>query len=130
MYSTKISEPAETDEITDGYGRSNKNGAARHILCHYGRQHTRGITFPTIDALFKDECVIVVEDGGKEMLTGSSRSTPRQVLKDRMKNATTLTELCTALDIHYSNMIVQIPCFIRQAAADDRWLPACPAQLG
>jgi len=47
-----------------------------------------------------------------------------------MKNTSTLTELCTALDIHYSNMMEEILCFIRQTAADDRLLPADPAKLG
>jgi len=41
-----------------------------------------------------------------------------------------LTELCTALDIHYSNMMEEILCFIRQTAADNRRLPVDPAELG
>jgi len=71
----------------------------------------------------------VVEDSGMEMPTVPSRSTPRRVLKGRMKNTSTLTELCTALDIHYSNMMEEILRFIRQTAADDRRLPADPAEL-
>jgi len=47
-----------------------------------------------------------------------------------MKNSNTLTELCTALYIHYSNMLEEILCFIRQPPADDRRLPADPAELG
>jgi len=74
--------------------------------------------------------VIVVEDSGMEMPTVSSPSTPRRVLKVRMKNTSMLTELCTALDIHYSNMMEEILRFIRQTAADDRRLPADPAELG
>ena len=46
-----------------------------------------------------------------------------------MKNTRTLTKLCTALDIHYSNMMEEILCFIRQTAAVDRQLPADPAEL-
>ena len=84
----------------------------------------------TIKALSEVEGVIVVEDSEMEMPTVASRSTPRQVLKSCMKNTSTLTELCTSLNIHYSNMIEEILCFIRQTAADDRRLPADPAELG
>jgi len=84
----------------------------------------------TIEALLKVEGVIVVEDSGMEMPTVPSRSTPRWVLKGRMKNASTLIELCTALDIHYSNMMEEILGFIRQTAADDWRLHADPAELG
>ena len=73
--------------------------------------------------------MIVVEDRGIEMPTVPSRSTPRRVLKGRMKNTSTLTELCTALDIHYSNMMEEILRFIRQTAADDRRWRAHPAEL-
>jgi len=55
-----------------------------------------------------------------EMPTIASRSTPRQVLNGCMKNTSTLTELCTALDIHYSNMMEEILRLIRQTAADDQ----------
>jgi len=72
----------------------------------------------------------VVEDSGMEMTTVPSHSTPRRVLKGRMKNTSTLTELCTALDIHDSNMIEEILCFIRKTAADDWRLPEDPAELG
>jgi len=129
MYSTEIGELAYKDQIKDGYRRSNTNEAARQIWSHYGRQHALGIRLQTIEALSKVEGVIVVEDSGMEMPTVSSRSTPCQVLKGRMKNTSMPTELCTALDIHYSNMMEEILCFIRQTAADDRWLPADPAEL-
>jgi len=130
MYSTEISELAHKDQIKDGYRRSNKKEAARQILSHYGRQHARGIRLQTIEARSKVEGVIVVEDSGMEMTTVPSRSTPRRVLKGRMKNTSTLTELCIALDIHYSNMMEEILHFIMQSAADDRRLPADPAELG
>jgi len=74
--------------------------------------------------------VIVVEDSGMEMPTVPSRRTPRVVLKGRMKNTRTLTELCTALDIHYCNHMEEILRFIRQTAADQRRLPADRAELG
>jgi len=130
IYSTEIGELAHNDQIKDDYRKSNKNEAARQILSHYGRQHALGIRLQTIEALSKVEGVIVVEDSGMEMLTVPSRSTPRRVLKGSMKNTSTLSELCTALDIHYSNMMEMIQRFIRQTAADDRRLPVDPAELG
>jgi len=124
MYSTENCELAHKDQIKDGYRRSNKNEAARQILSHYGRQHAIGIGLQTIEALSKVESVIVVEDSGMEMRNVASRSTPHRVLKGGMKNTSMLTELWTALDIHYSNMMEEIVRFIRQTAADDRRLPA------
>jgi len=113
MYSTDIGELAHKDQIKHGYCRSNNNEATRQILSHYGRQYVLGIRLQTIEALCKVEGVIVVEDSTKERPTVPSRSTPRRVLKGRMKNTSTLTELCTALNIHYSNMMEQILRFIR-----------------
>ena len=84
----------------------------------------------TIEALSKVEGVIVVEDSGMEILTVPSRSIPRPVLTGRMMNTSPLTELCTALDFYYSNMMEEILRFIRQTAVDDRRLPADPAELG
>jgi len=130
MYSTEICELAHQHQIKDGYRRSNKNEAARQILSNYGCQHALGIRLQIIEALSKVEDVIVVDDCRREMPTVSSRSTPRRVPKGRMKNTSSLTELCTALNIHYSNMMEEILCFIRQAAADDRRLPTGPAELG
>jgi len=92
MCSTEIGKLAHKDQIKDGYCRSNKKEPARQILSHYGRQHTLGIRLQTIEALLKVEGVILVEDSGMEILTVPSRSTPRRVLKGRMKNTSTLTE--------------------------------------
>jgi len=130
MYSTEIGEQSYKDQIKDGYRRSNKNEAARQILSNYGRQHALEIRLQTIEALSKVEGVIVVDDSGMEMPTVPSRSTPCPVLKGRMKNTSTLTELSTALNIHYSNMMEKILRFIRQTAADDGRLPADPTELG
>jgi len=130
IYSTEIGELAHKDHIKDGYHRSNKNEAAQQILLHYGRQRAIGIRLQTIEALSKVEAVIMVEDSGIEMPTGASRSTPRWVLKGRIKNTSRLTEVCTALDIHYSNMMEEILCFIRQTARDNPQLPADPSELG
>jgi len=130
MYSTVIGELAHKDQIKDGSRRSNKNEATLQILSHYGRQHALGIRLQTIEPLSQVEGVIVVEDSGMEMPTVPSHSTPHRVLKACMKNTSMLTELCTVLDIHYSNMIEEILRFIRQTAADDRRLPADPAELG
>jgi len=130
MYSTEIGELVYKDQIKDGYRRANKNEATRQIMLHYGRQHALGIRLQTIEALSNVEGVIMVEDSGMEMPTVSTCSTPRRVLKGRMKNTSTLTELCTALDIHYSNVMEEILRFIRQTAANDRQLPPDTAKLG
>jgi len=130
MYSTEIGELAHKDQIKDGYHRSHKNDATQQILSQYGHQHALGIRLQSIEALSKVKGVIVAEDSGMEMPAFAGPSTPRQALKGRMKNTSTLTELCTALDIHYSNMMEEILCFIRQTAADNRRLPADPAELG
>jgi len=84
----------------------------------------------TIEALLKVEGVIVAEDGGMEMPTVASRSTPPQVLKGHIKNTSMLTKLCTALNIHYSNMMEEILRLIRQTAANDQRLPMDPAKVG
>jgi len=129
-YLTEIGKLAHKDQIKHGYRRSNKNQAAQQILLHYGRQHAIGIRLQTIEALSKVKPVIVVEDSGMEIPIVSSRSTHRQVLKGSMKNTSMLTELSRALDIHYSNMMEEILRFISQTTADDRRLPADPAELG
>jgi len=130
MYSTELSELAYKDQIKDRYHRSIKNEAAPQILSHYGHLHALRIRLQTIEALSKVESVIVVEDSGMEMPTVPSRSTPCQVLKGSIKNTSTLTELCTALDSHYSNMMREIRRFIRLTAADHQRLPTDPAELG
>ena len=130
MYSTEIGELAHKDQIKDGYRRSNKNDAARQILSQYGRQHALGVRLQTIEALSKVKGVIVAEDSGIEMPAFSSHSTPRRVLKGRMKNTSTLTELCTTINIYYSDMMPEILRFTRQSAVDDRRLPADPTELG
>ena len=130
MYSTEIGELAHEDQIKDCYRKANKHEAARQILSHYGRQPALGIRLQTIPTLSKVAGVIVEEDSGMEMPTGPSRSTPRRLLKGCMKNTSTLTELCTALAIHYSNMMEEILRVIRQTAADDPRLPEDPAELG
>ena len=130
MYSTKIGEMAYKDQIKDGYHRSNKNYVTQQILSQYGRQHALGMRLQTIEALSKAKGVIVAEDSGMEMPAYSSHSAPRPVLKGRMKNTSTLTELCATLNIYYSDLMQQILCFTRQAPADDRRLPADPTELG
>jgi len=129
MYSTEIGELAHKDQIKDGYRRSNKNDAAREILSQYGRQHALGMGLQTIEAVSQVKGVIVAEDSGMEMPAFSSHTTPRRVLKGRMKNTSTLTELCATLNIHYSDMMKEILRFTRLTAADDRQLPADPSEL-
>jgi len=131
MYSTEIGELAHKDQIKHGYRRSNKNDAAQQILSQYGRQHALGMRLQTIEAVSKVKGVIVAEDSGMEMPAVSSDSTPRRVLKGRMKNTSMLTILCATLNIHYSDMMQEILRFTtRQTAADDRRLPADPTELG
>jgi len=65
-----------------------------------------------------------------EMGAFQSSTTHRRVLKGRMKNTSMLTKLCTALNIHYSNMMEETLRFMRQTPVDDRRLPADPAELG
>jgi len=72
----------------------------------------------------------VAEDSRMEMTAFSSDSRPRPDLKVRMKNTSTLTELCTTLNIYYSNNMQEILGFPRQTAADDQRLPAYPTELG
>jgi len=129
MYSTEIGELAHEDQIKDGYLMSNKNDAARQILSQYGRQHALGMRLQTIQALSKVKGVIVAQDRGMEIPGFSSHSTPRRVLKGRMKNTSTLTELCATLNIHYSDMMQEILGFTRQTAAEDRPLAADPTEL-
>jgi len=69
-------------------------------------------------------------NGGIEA-PASSQSAPRRVLKGRMmENIGTLTELCRALNIDYSDMIEEMLRFIRQTIADDQWLPSDRTELG
>jgi len=130
MYSTEIGQLAHKDRIRDGYRRSYKNDAARQILSQYGHQHALGMRLQAIEALSKVKGVIVAEDSGMEMPAFSSHSTPRRVHNGHMKNTSTLTELYTTLNIHYSDMMQQILGFTGQTAADDRRLPADPTELG
>ena len=130
MYSTEISKLAHKDQIKNGYRRSNKNDAARQILSQYGRQHAVGMSLQTIEALSKVKGVMVAEDSGMEMPAFSSHSRPRRVLKSHMKNTSTLTELCTTLNMHYSDMMHVILRFTRQTSTDDRPWPAAPTELG
>jgi len=84
----------------------------------------------TIEALSKVKGAIVAEDSKMEMPAFSGHSTSTWVLKGRMKNTRMLTELCTTLNIPYSDMMQEILHFTRETAADDRRLPADPTELG
>ena len=84
----------------------------------------------TIEALSKAENVFVMGNGRMEALA-SIWSAPRRVLKGRiMEKIGTLTELCRALNIDYSNMIEKMLRFIRQTIADDQRLPSDGTELG
>jgi len=130
MYSTQISELAYKDQIKDGYRRYKKNDPAWHILSQYGRQHAIGMMLQAIEALSKVKGVIVAEDSRMEMPAFSGHSTSTWVLKGRMKNTRMLAELCTTLNIPYSDIRLEILRFTRETAADDRRLPADTTELG
>jgi len=125
LYSTEIGELAHKDQITEGYRRSNKNEAARQILLHSGRQHALGIRLPTLDVLLKAENVVAIEGTGRE--TGAA---PRRILKCRMKNVSTLTELCRTCHIDYGDIMEEMLRFTRQSVADDHPLCSDPTELG
>jgi len=130
MYSTEMGELAHREQIKEGYRRSNKNNAARQILWYYGRKHALGMRLQTIEALSKAENAFVMGNGGMEE-PASSRSPPRRVLKGRMmENIGTLTELCRARNIDYSEIIEEMLRFIRHTIADDQRLPSERTELG
>jgi len=84
----------------------------------------------TIEALSKAENAFVMGNGWREA-PASSRSAPWRVLKGRMmQNIGTLTELCRALNIDYSDMIEEMLRFIRQTIADDQRLLSDRMELG
>ena len=84
----------------------------------------------TIEALAKAENAFVMVNGGIEA-PASSRSAPRRVLKvPMMDNIGTLTELCRALNINYSDMIEEMLHFVRQKIADDQRLPSDRTEFG
>ena len=113
MYSTEMGELAHKEHIKEGYRRSNKNNAARQILSYYGRKHALGIRLQTIEALSKAENAFVMGIGRMEA-PASSGSAARRVLKGcMMENIGTLTELCGALNIDYSDMIEKMIRYIR-----------------
>ena len=84
----------------------------------------------TIEALSKAENTFVMGNGGIEA-PASSRSGSRRVLKGRMMGKIgTLTELCRALNIHYTDMIEEMLRFIRQTIVDNQQLPSDRTELG
>jgi len=124
MYSTEIGELAQKDQIKEGYRRLNKNEAARQILSQYGRQHALGMRLQTLDVLLKAENVVAIEGTGRE-----TAAAPRRILKDRMKNISTLTELCRTCNIDYGD-IIEMLCFTKQTVADEHPLSSDPTELG
>jgi len=92
MYTTKIGELAHKQRIKDAYRRSNKNNAGGERWSQYGRQHSVGMRLHTIEELLKTG-MIVIGNGAMEMLTCSSRSAPRPMLKSHV-NIGTRSELC------------------------------------
>jgi len=71
MYFTEISVLEHTEQIKEGYSRSNKNEAARQILSHYGRQYALGMRLQTLETLFKAESVIMKYSSRGEVVAAS-----------------------------------------------------------
>ena len=125
-----MAEREHKEQIREGYRRSNKNNAPQHILSYYGRKHALGMRLQTIESLSKVENAFIMGNGGMEA-AASSRSAPRRVLQGRMmENIGTLTKLCRALNIDYSDSIEEMLRFIRQTIPDDQWLPSDSPELG
>ena len=130
MYSTEMGELAHKEQIKEGYRRSNKNNAARQILSWYGRKDALVMRLQTIEALSKAENAFVMGNGRVEA-PATSRDAPRRVLKGLiLENISTLTKLCRAINIDYSDMIQEMLGFIRQTIADDQRLPYDRTTLG
>ena len=125
MYSTEIGELAHKDQIKEGYRRSNKNEAAHQILSHYGRQQALGMRLQTLDVLLKAENVVAIEGTGRETAAAA-----RRILKGRMKNVSTLTELCRTCNIDYGDIMEEMLRFTKQTVADDDLLSSDPTELG
>ena len=84
----------------------------------------------TIEALLKAKNAYVMGNGRMEA-PASSRSALRQVLKGRMmENISSLTELCRALNIDYSDIVEEMLGLIRETIADDHLVPSDRTELG
>jgi len=82
----------------------------------------------TLETLLKAEGVIAIDNSGGEV-PAASRSIPRRVLKGRMRNIGTLTELCRTCGIDYGDIIKEMSCFIKRTVVDDPPLPTDPTKL-
>jgi len=128
MYSTEINDLAHNKQIKEDCHRSNKNKASRQIFSHYGRQHALGMWLQTLETLLKAESVITIDTSGEEV-AAASRGIPHRVLKDRMRNISTLTELCRTCSIDYGDVMEVMLPFIKPTVADDPPLPTNSPQL-
>ena len=91
MYSTAIRELAHEQQIREGYRRSNKNHAARHILAQYSNQHAIGMRLLTIEALRKADDEL--ERGNVGVSNQGTRPTPQtpwRPLKGQTQNVGTV----------------------------------------
>ena len=99
-------------------------------MSYYGCKHALGMRLQTIEALSKTENAFLMRNSRMEA-PASSQSAPQRVLKGRnMDNIGTLTELCRALSIDYSDMIEKMLRFVRQTIADNQRLPSNCTELG
>jgi len=124
-YSTEIGELAYEDLIKEGNRRSDKTEAACQILSHYGRQHALGMRLQTLDILLKAQNFVQVEGTGRK-----TAAAPQRIPKGRMKNVSTLTELCRTCTIDYGDIMEAMSCFTKQRVADDHPVSFDPTELG
>jgi len=79
----------------------------------------------TLDVLLKAENVVAIEGTGRE--TGAAS---RRILKGRMKNVSTLIELCRTGNIDYGDIMEEILRFTKHTIPDDHLLSSDPTELG
>ena len=79
---------------------------------------------PILDVLLKAENVVAIEGTGTETVAA-----PRTILKSRMKNLSTLTELCRTCNIDYVDIMEEMLCFTKKTVADEHPLSSDPTEL-
>jgi len=79
----------------------------------------------TLDVLLKAENVVAIEGTERETAAAHLRT-----LKGRMKNISTLTELCRTCNIDYGDIMEEMLHFTKQTVVDDHPLSSDPTELG
>jgi len=72
----------------------------------------------------KAENLVAIEGTGRE-----TAAAPRRILKGRMKNVSTLTELCRTYNIDYGDIMGEMLRFTKQSVADDHPRSSDPTEL-